>query len=159
MGDWNGWVDFIVNTATNDYNAKNNAAEHPATFHIQIGGKDTGDAYAASAGYPHTFINTDCKRLGDAAMGTDSDVFGNPPKGFTILRPIPCENDGAEVQVLTGKHKGDVAEGVSQSLFTGSTHSTLVVGLVDIKNSSKGLEVAAAGSFGYALCQAMNNNV
>lgn len=154
MSGWDNWVDFIVNTSTNDYNEKNNAADHPAAFYVQIGAK-TGDIYAAYAGFPNTISANDCKRLGDASVGAETDVFGNPPKGFTIFRPIDCE----QTQVLTGKHKGEVAPGISRCLFAGYTTDTLVVALVDITNSSKGLEVAAAIAFGGALCKAMDSGV
>lgn len=146
---WDPWVDFVHGTAANKY------AETPganaAVWHVSVNHMTEGDIWASSAGFPAEFSKNDLIQMSKAAVSEDSTIFGSPPAGFTILRAVPC--DGCDV--LSGKSK-TVA---GRQLFAARTTGSLVVGIVDITDSTKGAEAQALSAFAYGVEQAIASGI
>lgn len=150
MSEWDQWVSFVLGHGANAY--YNSAPqESPSVWHIQIGSFD-GAVYAKSDAFDGTFDQAELAKMSAASNGDETDIFGNPPKGYTILRQIPAGND---INVLTGKRKNDAG----RLLFVARATSTLIVALVDITNSSRGCESKAMDAMAFCVNEAVNAGI
>ena len=60
----------------------------------------SGSCYAKSAGFDHAFELVDVEKMSRTVNNEQTDLFGCPPKGFTIVNNVPATS---EFNVLTGE--------------------------------------------------------
>jgi len=146
MSEWDQWVSFVLGHAANTYYTSA-PADSPAVWHIHIGGFD-GSMYAKSDGFDGAFDQAELSKMSAASNGDETDIFGNPPKGYTILRVVPATND---FNILTGKQKNNAG----RLLYVARASSTMIVALVDITNCSRGCESKAMDAMSFCVSEAM----
>jgi len=150
MSEWDSWVAFVLGHAANDYYEKA-PEDSPAVWHIQIGGHD-GSVYARSADFSAQFTQAEMDKMSKAANDETTDIFQNPPSGYTIVRLVPA---GSDFNVLTGKKKGDTGK----LLYVARCTSTCVVALVDVTNCSRGCESKAMDAFSVGITEGINAGI
>lgn len=150
MSEWDSWVAFVLGHAANNY-YENAPKESPAAWHIQIGGHD-GSVYAKSEAFDAAFSQADMAKLSTSANGDESDIFTNPPTGYTIMRVVPATS---EFNVVTGKKKGEAG----RLLFVARATTTLVTALIDVTNSSRGCESKALDAFTHGMTEGINAGI
>jgi len=150
MSEWDQWVAFVLGHAANNY-FENAPSESPAVWHIQIGGHD-GSVYAKSADFDGAFTQAEMAKMSTAANGDDSDIFTNPPAGYTIVRVVPATS---EFNVVTGKKKKDS----SRLLYVARATTTLVTALIDVHNTNRGCESKALDAFTFGMNEGINAGI
>lgn len=150
--DWIPWVDYILGYASNHY-YDHAPATNPATWHIQVGGIMQGDSWAKSVDFTHVFEEAGLKKISQAAASMETDIFGVPPKDYTVINVVDCTTTMGDVKVLTGKCK----KKPTRMLYAANGDKTCIVALVDIVNCERGVAGIALNAFAYGVSMAVDS--
>jgi len=152
MSDWEQWIDFVTREAGDEYVGKVPSADNIATWNVAIAGIGTGDVYCTSKDIGYTFAQSALKMLSDAAAGQETNIYMEPPAGYTIIGAVDCGND---LTVMQGKHKHDG----NHVIFATNAAVTCIVALVHIDNNNRGVTAHAVDAFAKAVEKAMGYGI
>jgi len=153
MSDWKQWIEFVAREAGDEYVQKVPSADNIATWNIAISGIGTADMYATSDDIGYSFDDQKpvLKMLSDAAAGEETNIFMQPPAGYTIIGGVDC----GDLKVMQGKNKQDG----NHVIFATNAAVTCIVALVHINNNNRGVTSYAVDAFAKAVEKAMGYGI
>jgi len=146
---WSKWVDFMKGQAHNKYatDVTQTNPDNESQWYIMFG--KNGAVYAQSEDFPCVFDEPELNKMHSAAGGEETDIWVNPPNGFTMINTVDCD-DG--IVVLQGRNKEDA----TNVIFVASGEVSIIA-VVYLANNNQGLTSSAIDAFAKAVAKVKEN--